>query len=104
MSKMNQLQLLQQNLQNLLQQKQQLESQVSELESALQELQKSEKAYKIVGKIMISRPKAELLADLNEKKELTQVRLQHIQKQEGQLQKRFEEVQKEVVAEMKKKS
>ena len=103
MSKMNQLQLLQQNLQNLLLQKQQLESQVAEIDSALQEIEKTEKAYKIIGKVMIACSKPELLADLKEKKELAQVRLQNITRQEEQLKKRFEETQKEVLSEIKKK-
>ena len=101
-AKVNQLQLLQHNLQNVLMQKQQLEAQISEYDSALQEIKTSSQAYKIVGKIMIASSPGELTKDLNDKKELVAVHLNHLQKQEQQLQKKFEELQKEVVSDLKK--
>jgi prefoldin beta subunit len=100
-AKINQLQLLQQNMQNILVQKQQIESQLSELNSAVTQLKTTEKAYKIVGKIMISASKEELLKDLEDKKEMNEIRLKNLIKQEEQLKKNVEEVQKEVMKEMK---
>ncbi len=84
-SKVEQLQLLQQNMQHLLLQKQQLESQIVELDSALTELKTTEKAYKIVGKIMISTNKENLIKDLEEKKETVTVRVASCKSQEDKL-------------------
>ena len=101
--KIQQLQLLQQNLQNISVQKQQLQNQLLELDSALTELKNTEKAYKIVGKIMLAASKDNLSKDLGEKKEVIDVRLKNFTKQEETLQKSIEDLQKEVMAELKDK-
>ena len=98
--KIQQLQLLQQNLQNVALQKQQIQNQLLELNSALNELGSTEKAYKIVGKIMLSASKEDLVKDLNEKKEVADVRLKNFTKQEETLQKSIDDLQKEVMAEL----
>lgn len=100
--KIQQLQLLQQNLQALLAQKQQLQSQLVELESAVSELKTTEKAYHIVGKIMLATSKEHLTTELQEKKEVTELRLQSVEKQEEKLQQAMETVQKEMLKELKK--
>ncbi len=100
--KINQLQLLQQNLQNLFLQKQQIQNQVLEIESALIELKSTEKAYKIIGNIMISSPQEILLKELIGKKELLELRLKNVIKQEEKLKGNYEELQQEVVSGMKK--
>lgn len=102
-SKVNQLQLLQQNLQNISLQKQQIEIQFNELASALGELETSSKAYKIVGKIMISSDKDKLQKELSEKKDFLEVRLQSYAKQEERLKKDFEKAQKEALEEIQDK-
>ena len=101
MTNTNQLQILQHNIQNLLVQKQQVENQLTEIETALQEIQKSPKAYRIIGKVMIASSKEELLQDLQGKLELFKVRLQNISKQEEHLHKKFEELQHQVVSDRK---
>ena len=98
-----QLQLLQQNLQNVLLQKQQIQNQILEYNSALQELKTTEAAYKIVGKIMLATSKEELTKDLNEKKEVAEVRLKNFIQQEQRLQQEVEALQKKVVEELKNK-
>jgi prefoldin beta subunit len=100
--KVNELQLLQQNLQNVLTQKQQLQSQLVELDSALTELNTTNQAYKIVGKIMVASDKNELVKDLSEKKEVVEVRMKNFDKQEKKLKESMENVQQEVMKEMKK--
>ncbi len=102
MTALQQLQLLQQNFQNLTAQKQQLQSQLVEVESALSELKRADKAYRIVGKLMLAADKAVLQKELQEKKELAELRLKHVEKQEGQLQKKIEETQEKMVKEMGK--
>jgi len=101
--KINQLQLLQQNLQNLQLQKQQYQSQLLELESAVQELKTTSQAYKIVGKIMISSSIPTLLKELEEKKEVLDVRLKNFVQQEKKLQQTQEKLQQEVMSELKDK-
>ena len=100
--KIEQLQLLQQNLQTIALQKQQIEEQLTELSSALTELKSTDKAYKIVGKIMIASPKDILAKDIEEKTEMAKVRLSSFSKQEENIKKSMEETQKEVMEELKK--
>ena len=102
-AKINQLQLLQQNLQNVLNQKQQLESQLIELDSALTEVKTTEKAYKIIGKIMVACPTEKLAKDLQEKKEVIEIRFKNFAKQEERLKAGLEEAQQEVMQELKQK-
>lgn len=101
--KINQLQLLQQNLQNISAQKQQYENQLIELDSALTELSTTDKAYKIVGKLMIASSQEKLKKELEEKKEVAQMRLHHFTKQEDKLKQSLEEVQNQLITEMGKK-
>jgi len=103
-TKINQLQLLQQNLQNLILQKQQVQNQMLEIESALTELKTTDKAYKIVGKIMLASSKDRLIKNLQEKKEVSEVRIKNFKEQETSLQKNIEEVQKEVMEELKEEN
>lgn len=98
--KISQLQLLQQNLQNIVLQKQQFQTQIVELDSALNELKSTDKAYKIVGKIMLAASKEELAKELVQKKEIAEIRLKHFNQQEEKLQHNFEELQQEVVKEL----
>lgn len=100
-SKINQLQLLQQNLQNIALQRQQMQEQISELESALSELKTTDKAYKIVGRIMIAAGKDELLKELQSQKDLSQARLNSFIKQEEKLQENLQNLQKDVLSELK---
>jgi prefoldin beta subunit len=99
----NQLQLFQQNLQNIVQQKQMLESQVMEIDSALEELKTTSKSYKILGKVMLVVSSEKLNKELQDKKEVLQLRVSNFEKQEMMLTKNIEQLQQEVVNELKKK-
>ena len=92
--KVNQLQMIEQNLQQLLSQRQQFQGQLVEVESALEELKKSEDAYKIVGNIMIKTAKDDLSKDLNEKKEKAELRVKTIENQESKLKEKAESIRK----------
>ena len=96
------LQLIEQNVQTLLMQKQQFQGQLFELESALKELEKTPEAFKIVGNVMIKAEKDSLKKELDQKKELIDLRLKSIDKQEKQLRDRGEALQKEVMSKIKK--
>ena len=97
-----QLQLLQQNLQTLLVQKQQFQLQLNEIDSALSEIKDSKQAYKIVGNIMVLSNREDLEKSLKEKKDIIELRLKNIETQEERLRKKGEELQQQVVKEMKK--
>ena len=98
--KLNQLQLLEQSMQNLLMQKQQFQLQQVEIESALKELENVEEAYKIVGNIMVLSKKSGLNDDLTSKKEIVELRVKSIEKQETQLREKASKLQGEVLKEM----
>ena len=98
----NQLQLLQQNLNNLSLQKQQFQQQEMELDSALKELPTSSQSFQIVGKLMISKNKGDLVKDLEQKKEMTKLRINNIEKQEEKIKDSIKEVQEKVMSDLKK--
>jgi len=99
----NQLQLFQQNLQNIVQQKQMLESQMMEIDSAFEELKTTPKSYKILGKVMVCVSTEKLNLELQNKKEVLQLRFSTVEKQEIMLTQNIEKIQQEVVNELKKK-
>lgn len=101
--KISKLQLLEQNLQNFLLQKQNFSAQLMEIDNALEELDKSKEknAYKIVGTIMVSIPKEELKKDLNSKKEVVELRIKNIEKQEKKIRDQSNDLQKEVMEKFK---
>lgn len=101
--KISQLQLLEQNLQNFLLQKQQFQAQLMEIESALSELEKTDTAYKIVGNIMVSSKKEKLQEDLKAKKEMLELRVKTLEKQEEKIREKASKTQSEVLKEMKEK-
>ena len=96
-----QLQILEQNLNNLNMQKQQFQNQLIEIESALKELKGSKKAYKIIGYIMVSGTKEEIEKDLEQKKEVADLRIKNFEKQEKTLKDKANELQKEVMSQLK---
>lgn len=99
--KITQLQLLEQKIQMNFQQKQQLQARLIEIESALNELKNKKEAYKIIGNIMIKSDPKTLKKDLLEKKELLNVRINSINKQEEKIKKQTENLQLEVQETMK---
>lgn len=101
--KLGRLQLLEQNMQAMLAQKSQFQAQLNEIESAIEELAKSAEAYKIVGSIMIKSEKKDLEEDLKRKKEIIELRIKTMEKQEDSLKKRAKETQADVLGAMKGK-
>ena len=99
--KLKQLQLMEQNMQALGQQKQQFATQLAEAENAEKELGKSDTAYKIVGSLMVKAKREDLLEELGQKKEILNLRVQSIEKQENNLRSKFKALQKEVLEGMK---
>ncbi|MBS3155013.1 prefoldin subunit beta [Candidatus Woesearchaeota archaeon] len=97
-SKIIDLQTMEQNLQNLLMQKQRFQITQTEIDNALEELKKTkDDAYKIIGSIMVKTKKDDLEKDLKEKKDLVDLRIKNIEKQETKIKERAQEIQKEVM-------
>ena len=99
--KIQQLQLYEQNIQQFLMQKQQFQSQLIEFESALSELENVKNAYKIVGNIMVMGETGDMKKDLKQKKEMVELRIKNLEKQEDSIKEKTEVLQKEVLGEMK---
>lgn len=89
-------QQLQQTLQSVLAQKQQVEIELTEVEQALAELQKTADEaviYKSVGSLLVKTEKAKVTVDLNERKELLNMRASVLGKQEERLRSQMKELQ-----------
>lgn len=99
---LGQLQMAEQNLQQYSQQKQQFQMQLVEIESALKEVDGAKETFKIVGNIMVNSDKAAVLEDLNKKKELLDIRVKTLEKQEEKIREKTKELQEEVLKDMKK--
>ncbi|MBD3202754.1 prefoldin subunit beta [Candidatus Woesearchaeota archaeon] len=99
--KIEQLQILEQNINTLLGQKQQIQSQIVENDSAIEEMDKSSTVYKIIGNIMVKSKKTELKKELQSKKERLELRTKAIEKQEKNLKNKASKIQKEVLKEIK---
>jgi len=93
------LQVLEQNLHSVSQQKQQFQAQLFELEGALKELVTAKTAYKLIGGILIHTDNATLKSELDSKKEIVELRVQTLEKQEKQLKEKAKKLQESVVKE-----
>jgi prefoldin beta subunit len=100
--KINQLQNLEQNINSMIAQKQQFQAQNMEIDNALSQIEGTEKVFRIIGNIMVASSKDNVKKDLDEKKELVELRLKTIDKQEEKLRAKANELQQEVLKEMKK--
>ncbi len=101
--KISQLQLFEQSLQNVLIQKQQFQSQLVEIESALKEIGTAKEVYKIVGNIMVDSKKDDLKKDLTSKKEIIELRIKTLEKQEKSIKEKATKMQSEVLEKIKKR-
>jgi prefoldin beta subunit len=93
------LQQLQQTLQGVLAQKQQLELELTEVEQALSELEKlvdPAVIYKSVGSLLVKSEKAKVTVELNERKELLNMRVNVLGKQEERLRIQVKDLQEKL--------
>ena len=100
--KIGQLQMFEQSLQTFLGQKQQFQVQLVEVESALNELDGTDKAYKIVGSIMVEADKNELKSELQSRKEMLELRIKTMEKQESQVREKASKLQSDILKKIKK--
>jgi len=91
-----QLQQLQQQAQAVISQKSQIEALIRETDAALNELEKSSDdavIYKSVGELLFKAEKPKLVEELKERKEMMDLRLKTMSKQEERIQSRFTQLQ-----------
>ena len=101
--KIQEIQILDQNLQNILMQKQTFQLELNENSNALEEVKNTKDSiYKIIGQVMIKSDKEKVLKDLEDKKKLFELRLGALEKQEKLLGSKAKELQSEAEKLMKK--
>src|SRR3989338_5803963 len=94
-----QMQAFQQQYQTLNMQREALSMQKIESEKALEELKKTkdkEDVFKIVGPVLVKSTKADLVKELSDKKEMTEMRLKNVDKQEEKLREKLKETQEKL--------
>jgi len=95
--KIQELQVLEQNLQTLMMQKQTFQVELNEITNALLDLKKSDdEVYKMVGGLMVKTDKTTLNSDLEEKKKLLEMRISSVEKQEKIINGKSEEFKKDI--------
>jgi len=98
------LQQLQQTLQMIVAQKQQIELELADMDKALEELGKlpeDAQVYKSVGAILVRKDKASVTKDLAERKELLNVRMSVLSKQEERTREKLKEIQQQIQSRLK---
>ena len=97
------LQMIEQQMQTMGMQRQQFQSQLFELENALKEIKTSSQTYKIIGNIMVLSEKDKLEKELKQKKEIVDLRIQNLEKEEKKLKDKAKKLQEELLSTLKKK-
>ena len=101
--KIQELQMLEQNLQNILLQKQSFQMELAETESAIAELQNSgDEVFKIVGQLMIKSDKNKISEELSNKQKMIDMKLKTFEKQEDSVTQQLRSLREEVLNESKK--
>ncbi len=96
--RIQELQILEQNLQNILLQKQAFQMELRETQAALKELEKSgDEVFKIIGQLMIKTDKKSMKEELINKEKIIDLRIKSFEKQEHALSGKLEELQREVL-------
>jgi len=79
--------------------KQQIQAQLGEINNALRELDKAGEdaaVYKVVGAVMISRKRDDVIRELNDLRETLEIRLKALEKQEDLLKKQLNQLEKKL--------
>lgn len=96
--KMQEMQMVEQNLQNLVMQKQAFQFELSETEAALKEVENSEDdVFKVIGQLMIKSDKKRIEKELSDKKRVLELRVDAFDKQEKVLNEKFEKAREEFI-------
>ena len=93
------LQILEQNFQNILLQKQTFQVELNEASTALGEVEKSSQGiFRVLGQVMLKADKEELKKELKEKKDVLDLRMKSIEKQEFSLREEIERIRGEIMS------
>ena len=91
------LQSLEGNLQNFLMQKQPFQMELNEINNAIEELKSSDgEVYKVISGIMLKSSKDKLVKELEEKKKISEMKIESIEKHEKLLEKNASELTKKI--------
>jgi prefoldin beta subunit len=83
-AKIQEMQILEQNIQNLLLQKQAFQMELSETQSAAKEIESSDDdVFKVIGQLMIKTDKSKIKEELSNKEKILDLRMKAIEKQEN---------------------
>ncbi len=100
--RIQELQMFEQNLQNIIMQKQAFQMEFNETALALEELKTADKeVFKIIGSIMIKTSKDSLEKDLKSKKDILELRLKNLEKQESTFKEKSEKMRDDILKEIK---
>lgn len=95
--KIQELQIIEQNLQSFLMQKQSVQMEMTEITNALEALKDSgDEAYKIIGGIMLKADKSSLQKELEEKQRVFSIRISSVEKQERIFEEKVDKLRKEI--------
>jgi len=103
-NKIQEIQILEQNIQNLLLQKQAFDMELSETKAALGEIENAkDDIFKIIGQLMIKADKNKVKEELSNKEKILDLRLNTIEKQETSLTEKLTSLREEIIEQPKKK-
>ena len=96
--KINEIQILEQNLQNLFLQKQAFQMEISETMAAKREIENAgDDVFKIVGQLMIKSDKSKIKEELSNREKLLNLRIKSLEKQEASFAEKIDSLKKEVL-------
>jgi len=102
-NKIQEMQILEQNLQNLLMQKQAFQMELSETDAALSEIEKSDDdVFKIIGQLMIKTDKSKVKNELENKKKILDMRIKNFNNQESALSEKADKLREEIMKDTNK--
>jgi prefoldin beta subunit len=103
--KIQEIQIIEQNLHNLLLQKQNFQIELSENQNALEEMKSSgEEVYKIIGQIMLKTDKKKLDEELINQQKILELRIKTLEKQEQELNNKIDSLRKDIFQDSKNNS
>ncbi|MFH1649274.1 MAG: prefoldin subunit beta [Candidatus Woesearchaeota archaeon] len=97
----NKLQMLEQSISSFSSQRQHMQSQLIEMNSALEHIEGKDKAFRIIGNLMVEQDASEIRKDISDRKESISVRIASLEKQEQTLKKQAQSIQESIMQSMK---
>jgi len=95
---LEQFQAYQQQAQNVLAQRNAFSLELRDINNALDELKKTEeeKVYKISGPLLIKSNKEEVMKELEERRDIIELRLKTLERQEAKIKEKLEELKEKI--------